>query len=111
MPSTLLATQATAAMQWDNTEPDLDAQSFYIEHLKVDLLPGTFVLLAGANHQGGGDVVARIMSGTCGSPCEVTVNIFKNLNDVTRRQGIMHPPLWRLRKSSIIYHLSSLLEL
>jgi hypothetical protein len=93
MASTLLATQATAAMQWDITEPDLDAQSFYIEHLKADLLPGTFVLLgAGANNQGGGDVVARIISGTSGSPCEVTVNMFKNLNDVTR-QGILHPPV------------------
>jgi hypothetical protein len=81
---------------WDTAEPHCDGASCYSKHLKADLLSGTFVLLANAVSGSVAStavrhVVARIVTVVASSPSEVTVNIFKNLNEVTGREGFLQP--------------------
>jgi hypothetical protein len=78
---------------WDQVEPaaiEPEARaphSCYSKQLKVDLLPGTFVVLAAtpANASGSADIVARIVKAVGGStldvPFLVEVNIFRKIEE------------------------------
>ena len=97
-----LAAAVAPASPWDDAEPCCDGAPCYSKKLKADLLPGTFVLLATrAKQTNGADVtthgagarsgvVARIIAGVSRSPSDVTVNIFKRLNELPRREGFLY---------------------
>jgi hypothetical protein len=89
-------------------------------NLKADLLPGTFVLLASradqTNGVHGGEVVARqravggvvtrIIARCSRSPSDVTVNIFKHLNEVAR--GSLHHP--QVLQENHLRHLQEVVQ-
>ena len=97
------AAAVAPASPWDDAEPSCcNGAPCYSKKLKADLLPGTFVLLATrAKQTNGADVtthgagatsgvVARIIAGVSRSPSDVTVNIFKRLNELPRREGFLY---------------------
>jgi hypothetical protein len=95
--SVTLAAPAPAS-PWDNMEPHCDGTPCYSQHLHADLLPGTFVLLATPADQANAvvssavcGVVGRIVTVVASSPSDVTVNIFKHLNEVTGAGGFLRP--------------------
>jgi hypothetical protein len=91
---------------WDQVEPPLIGNqlegraphSCYSNKLKVDLLPGTFVVIAAtpenASRRSGRDsMVARIVKAVAGESLQdssesglIEVNIFRNIEDFGRRQ-------------------------
>jgi len=112
--STALAAPAPAS-PWDNAEPHCDGAPCYSQHLHADLLPGTFVLLAApADHANAvvasavRGVVARIVTVVASSsPSDVTVNIFKHLNEVTGAGGFLHP---QVLQENHLRHLQEIVQ-
>lgn len=99
---------------WDNAEPHCDGAPCYSQHLHADLLPGTFVLLATTADQAIAvvasavhGVVARIVTVVASSPSDVTVNIFKHLNEVTGAGGFLHP---QVLQENHLRHLQEIVQ-
>jgi hypothetical protein len=97
------------ASPWDNMEPHCDGAPCYSQYLHADLLPGTFVLLATPADQANAVVssavcglVGRIITVVASSPSDVTVNIFKHLNEVTGAGGFLRP---RVLQENYFRHL------
>jgi hypothetical protein len=99
------------ASPWDNAEPQhCERAPCYSKHLKADLLPGTFVLLATHADQPnaavtGGGVVARIVAGVSSAASHVTVNIFTSLNLVTG--NFLHP---QVLQDNHLRHLQEIVQ-